>query len=90
MTRRRRFRSMASLFGGALAAVSLLPSAFAATHEQIVAKCRETARPAVVACVRSKGGGRGSEAIIEACRQSVGKPIVYGACCVRSRNKRAG
>ena len=89
MTHRRRFRSMASLFGSALAAVSLLPSAFAATHEQIIAKCRETARPAVVACVRSKGGGRGSEAIIEACRQSVGKPIVY-ACVLREEQKQAG
>jgi hypothetical protein len=65
---------------------SVLP-VFAATHEQIVAKCRETARPAVVACVRSKGGG--SEAIIEACRQSVGKPIVY-ACVMREEQKQAG
>ncbi|HXR26191.1 MAG TPA: hypothetical protein VN742_12565, partial [Candidatus Binataceae bacterium] len=66
----------------ALAAIALVLPAFAATHEQIIAKCREAARPAVVACVQSKGGGRGNEAIIEACRQSVGKPIVY-ACVQR-------
>jgi CHAT domain-containing protein len=82
-----RFRAFPS--GTALASIALVLPAFAATHEQIIAKCREAARPAVVACVQSKGGGRGNEAIIEACRQSVGKPIVY-ACVLREEQKQAG
>jgi CHAT domain-containing protein len=81
------FRFAAFVAASALAAIASVLPVFAATHEQIVAKCRETARPAVVACVRSKGGG--SEAIIEACRQSVGKPIVY-ACVLREEQKQAG
>ncbi len=63
-------------------------SAFAATHEQIVEKCREAARPAVVDCVRSKGGRRGDDAIIAACRESVGRPIVY-ACVLREEQRQA-
>ena len=87
MVDRSAFWFAAFVAANAFAAVASVFPVFAATHEQIVAKCRETARPAVVACVRSKGGG--SEAIIEACRQSVGKPIVY-ACVLREEQKQAG
>jgi CHAT domain-containing protein len=87
MVDRSTFRCAAFLFGSAIAITLVLP-AFAATHEQIIAICREAARPAVVACVQSKGGRRGNEAIIEACRQSVGKPIVY-ACVLREEQKQA-
>ena len=87
MVDRSAFQFAAFVAANALAAISSILPVFAATHEQIVAKCRESARPAVVACVRSKGGG--SEAIIEACRQSIGKPIVY-ACVLREEQKQAG
>ena len=87
MVDRSAFWFAAFVAANAFAAVASVLPVFAATHEQIVAKCRETARPAVVACVRSKGGG--SDAIIEACRQSVGKPIVY-ACVLREEQKQAG
>ena len=86
MVDRSAFRFAAFAAASELAAIASVLPAFAATHEQIIAKCRENARPAVVACVRSKGGG---EAIIEACRQSVGKPIVY-ACVLREEQKQAG
>ena len=87
MVDRSTFRFAVFVAASALTAIASVLPVFAATHEQIVAKCRETARPAVVTCVRSKGGG--SEAIIEACRQSVGKPIVY-ACVLREEQKQAG
>ena len=89
MVDRSTLRFATFLSASALAAIALGLPAFAETHEQIIAKCREAARPAVVACVQSKGGGRGNEAIIEACRQSVGKPIVY-ACVQREEQKQAG
>ena len=91
MIHRLTFRFIMSLSASALAAMSLPHPAFAATHEQIIAKCREAARPQVVACVRAKIGGRGGdrEATIAACRESVGRPIVY-ACVLREEQKQAG
>ena len=90
MIHRLTFRFIMSLSASALAAMSLPHPAFAATHEQIVAKCREAARPQVVACVRAKIGGRGGdrEATIAACRESVGRPIVH-ACVLREEQKEA-
>ena len=91
MIHRLTFRFIMSLSASALAAMSLPHPAFAATHEQIIAKCREAARPQVAACVRAKIGGRGGdrEATIAACRESVGRPIVY-ACVLREEQKQAG
>jgi CHAT domain-containing protein len=81
------FRS-AALCVTALAAINLSRTALAASHEQIVERCREAARPKVVACVRAKGGNRNSEAIIAACRESIGRPIVT-ACVQREEQKQA-
>ena len=91
MIHRLTFRFIISLSASALAAMSLLDPAFAATHEQIIAKCREAARPRVVACVRAKIGRRGGdrEATIAACRESVGRPIVQ-ACVVHEEQREAG
>jgi CHAT domain-containing protein len=92
MVDRSTFGFAGSLSGSALAAIALISPALAASHEEIVERCRESARPAVVDCVRSKGGGgrRGgaNPEIIEACRQSVGKPIVY-ACVLREEQRQA-
>jgi tetratricopeptide (TPR) repeat protein len=60
----------------------------AATHEQIVAACREAARPAVVACMQGKRGQGDHDAALEQCRQTVGRPIVV-ACVTREEQKEA-
>ena len=75
---------------GAFALIVLIHPAIAATHEQIVERCRESAHPQVAACVRAKIGGRGGdrEAAIAACRASVGKPIVM-ACVLREEQRQA-
>ena len=88
MVNRSTFGFAASLCGSALAAIGLSHPAFTATHEQIVEKCKEAARPAVVDCVHARGGRRGSDDIIQACRESVGRPIVY-ACVLREGQRQA-
>ena len=60
----------------------------AATHDQIVAACRETARPAVVACMQSKRGQGDHDVLLEQCRQTVGRPILQ-ACVTREERKEA-
>src|SRR5271169_5408547 len=45
MINRCTLRFAESLCVGAIASIALLHSAFAATHEQIVERCRESARP---------------------------------------------
>jgi CHAT domain-containing protein len=63
---------------------------FAATHEQIIERCKESARPQVVACVRGKvGSGVSSrESAIAQCRETIGRPIVV-ACVTREEQKQA-
>ena len=73
---------------GAIASIALLHSAFAATHEQIVERCRESARPQVQACMMGKRGSGDRESNLAACRESVGKPIVH-ACVLREEQKQA-
>ena len=92
MLNRSTFGFASSLSGSALAAMALISTALAASHEQIVEKCKESAHPAVADCVHSRGGGgrRGGAdpTIIEACRQSVGRPIVH-ACVLREEQRQA-
>ena len=92
MLNRSTFGFASSLSGSALAAMALISTALAASHEQIVEKCKESADPAVADCVHSRGGGgrRGGAdpTIIEACRQSVGRPIVH-ACVLREEQRQA-
>ena len=63
-------------------------SGLAATHEQIASKCREMAHPQVHACVMSRRGTGDIERIREACRASVGVPIVR-ACVQRQEQQQA-
>ena len=63
-------------------------SSLAATHEEIVAACREAARPTMVACMQSKRGQGEHDALLEQCRQSVGIPLVK-ACVLREEQKEA-
>ena len=73
---------------GAIASIALLHCAFAATHEQIVERCRESARPQVQACMMGKRGSGDRESNLAACREAVGKPIVH-ACVLREEQKQA-
>jgi CHAT domain-containing protein len=83
------FQSVIDLGAGALVSVLLLQSAFAASHEQIVERCREVAHPRVHECVMNrKGGGGDIEAVRAACRESVGRPIVQ-ACVMREEQKQS-
>jgi len=70
----------------ALCSIAAPGTTFAASHEQIIAKCKEAARPRVVQCVLARGGNRGTEGIIAACRESVGRPLVM-ACVQREEQK---
>src|SRR5580704_4853448 len=90
MTDRFKSRSAKLSTAGAFASIVLIHPAIAATHEQIVERCRESAHPQVAACVRAKIGGRGGdrEAAIAACRESVGRPIVM-ACVLREEQRQA-
>jgi CHAT domain-containing protein len=60
--------------------------AFAATHDEIVAACKEQARPAVVACVRGRFGTADKDTLIAQCRESAGRPFVV-ACVHREELK---
>jgi len=72
-----------------IATITFNYSAFAATHEQIIERCKEAVRPQAVACMQSRGGGRGSdrEANIAACRALL-TPTVR-ACVLREEEKQA-
>ena len=76
-----RWASAIALFG------SVCPAA-AATHDQIVASCREAARPTMIACMQRSRGEGDHDARFEACRQSVGIPFVK-ACVLREEQKEA-
>jgi CHAT domain-containing protein len=84
------FNSIVRIASSAFILTVLEGSVLAATHEQIVERCKETARPQVVACVRGKmGGGFGNrEAAIAQCRETIGRPIVV-ACVIREEQKQA-
>jgi len=88
MVDRSTFGFAASLGVGAIAAVAWPHPAFAATHEQIVERCRESARPQVQACMMRKRGSGDRESNLAACRESVGRPIVQ-ACVQREEQKQA-
>jgi CHAT domain-containing protein len=88
MIHRLTLRFAASFSGGALALITLPHPTFAATHEQIVERCRESARPQVHACMMGKRGSGDRESNLAACRETVGKPIVH-ACVLREEQKQA-
>ena len=88
MIRRLTFRFTASSFASALVASASFHSVFAATHEQIIAKCRESARPRVVACMQGKRGTGDRDSNLAECRASVGRPIVQ-ACVMREEQREA-
>jgi CHAT domain-containing protein len=75
-----------SPWAGAAVLFNSIAPAPAANHEQIVASCREAARPTVIACMQRSQGDRDSR--LEACRQSVGIPFVK-ACVLREEQKEA-
>jgi CHAT domain-containing protein/tetratricopeptide (TPR) repeat protein len=81
-----------STFGFAAAlgvsAIAFSHLALAATHEQIVERCRESARPQVQRCMMGKRGTGDRESNLAACRETVGKPIVL-ACVLREEQKQA-
>jgi len=81
-------RLAASLFACALVFITLPDPGFAATHEQIVERCRESARPQVHACMMGKRGTGDRESNLASCRASVGRPIVQ-ACVLREEQKQA-
>ena len=72
----------APLSVSAFASIVLIHSASAATHEQIVERCRESARPQVHACMMGKRGTGDRESNLAACRASIGRPMVT-ACVLR-------
>jgi hypothetical protein len=82
MFERRARRGAISFSAGAAMLCNAAGSGLAATHEQIVDACRESARPAVVACMQGKRGQGDHDALLEQCRQTVGRPIVV-ACVMR-------
>jgi CHAT domain-containing protein len=77
------FQSAASQGAGVLASIILLQPAYAATHDQIVERCRQALHPQVQACAQAKGLKGNPEAIREQC----GKPIV--SPCVRREEQKA-
>jgi len=85
MVDRSTFGFAASLGVGAIAFSHL---ALAATHEQIVERCRDSARPQVQHCMMGKRGSGDRESNLAACRETVGKPIVQ-ACVRREEQKQA-
>ncbi len=80
----RRHALSAGLFA---ASVSSFGAAFAASHDEIVATCKEQAAPAVVACMQGKRGVGDHDANLAQCRESVGRPIVLA--CVRREELKA-
>ena len=70
-----------------LALTVLLRPALAATLEQIQTACREEARPRVQACMQQKKDAGDRESNLEACKKSVGSPIVRA--CVQRESKKA-
>jgi CHAT domain-containing protein len=88
MVDRSTFGFAASLGVGAIASIAWSHSAVAASHEQIVERCRESARPQVQACMMRKRVTGDRDSNLAACRESVGRPIVH-ACVLREEQKQA-
>jgi CHAT domain-containing protein len=86
MRRRSTWGKGISPWASAIVLFELACPATAATHDQIVASCREAARPTVIACMQRSQGDR--DARLEACRQAVGIPFVK-ACVLREEQKEA-
>jgi hypothetical protein len=77
-----------SYWGGATVLFNLVGPTSAATHDQIIAACREAARPTMIACMQRSRGEGDHDARFEACRQSVGVPFVK-TCVLREEQKEA-
>ncbi len=84
MVARLAIQSITVLGAGALAAFLLLQPAFAASHEQIVERCREALHPQVMACAQAKGLRGNPEAVHAQC----GVPIVR-PCVMREEQKQS-
>src|SRR5258708_6836899 len=74
----------ARLCAGALASVTLVVPAHAASHDQIVEACREAFRPQIHACALAKGLKGNPEAV----RQQCGAPLVR-PCVMREEQKQS-
>jgi hypothetical protein len=88
MIRSLKLRFIPSLSASVLTAIALVHPAFAATHEQIIEKCKEAVHPQAVACMQSRGGqGTDREANRAACRALL-TPTVR-ACVLREEQRQA-
>ncbi len=84
-------RSTMALCAGALACLALPQPALAASHEEIVAMCRQALHPQIHACVVGKLGGpvkRAAAADLARARQQCGPPLVR-PCVMREEQKEA-
>ena len=81
------FKVAIALSASAVAVAFLVMPSLAATHEQILAKCKEAARPQIRACRHGKHSGD-RESNREACRETIGASLVH-ACVAREQQKEA-
>jgi len=82
MRKRSTWGKITSHWVGATVLFNLVGAASAATHDQIIAACREAARPTMIACMQRSRGEGDHDARFEGCRQSVGIPFVK-TCVLR-------
>ena len=80
------FKVAIALSASAVAVAFLVMPSLAATHEQILAKCKEAARPQIRACRHGKHSGD-RESNREACRETIGASLVH-ACVAREQQKK--
>jgi CHAT domain-containing protein len=73
-----------TLFAGALGLMLLSRLAYAASHEQIVERCRELMHPQIMACAQAKGLMGNHEAIRQQCGMALVRP-----CVMREEQKEA-
>jgi CHAT domain-containing protein len=88
MRERRIWRVVSACLASAAVFFGFVRPASAATHDQIIAACREAARPTMIACMQRSRGEGDHDARFEACRQSVGIPFVK-SCVLREEQKEA-
>lgn len=69
------------------AALAIGPSAWAQTHDEIVAKCMEAARPQMMACMQGKRGSGNQAANLAQCRELIGASMVRP--CVQREERSA-
>ncbi len=74
------------LTAGAFAAIVLLQPALAASHDQIMAMCKEQMHPQVMACALAKGLKGNPEAVHDQC----GSPLVRSCVARAEQNQAAG